>query len=208
MYRKSDIFAGNQSGELLPATRTRPATAQISRPTATSVDLNESFYGRPQPNEVGIAAMSLQQRPSTAGPSLGRPPSSAALYGRPRVEMPVKLPRYVETDKQVARFWGHFYQTRPWERQGPLGDSRIEEEVCRKFVFYYYIVDGTIEIFEPRNINSGMPQGAFFRRAKLINDETKTDVELTDLAPGNILPILGREFTMTDADTFTRDYFQ
>ncbi len=225
MYRKSDIFAGNQTGEFQAfntnaSGRMRPATAHgtSSHPmiSNTARDFGTGFG-----LEGGIAAgnnnqeddgyqgqYQLPPRPSTANPSLGRGPSSALLYGKSKVELPVKLPRYVETDKQVARFWGHFYQLRPWERSGPLGDSRIEEEVGRKFVFYYYIYDNTIEIFEPRNINSGMPQGVFFRRGKLTNDETKADVELSDLAPGNLLKVLGREFTMTDADAFTRDYFQ
>lgn len=32
-----------------------------------------------------------------------------------------KLPRYVETDKQIGRFYGYFHEVRPWDKDGPLG---------------------------------------------------------------------------------------
>jgi hypothetical protein len=80
-------------------------------------------------------------RPQTAGP-LGRstplftgtdfnPDSSnydVKAHARPATG---KLPEYVTMDKQVARFYAHFFQERNWDRDGPLGEPDLEKEMCR-----------------------------------------------------------------------------
>ena len=187
MYERSDVFNGNQTGEIDFRNSNRPSSANLL-----------------------VASMSNPQltRPSTAGPTFGRASSGNLHQSASNANMPVKLPRYVETDKQVCRFYGHFYQQRPWENGGPLGDPVLEQKMVRKMIFYYYIYDDTIEISEPRTINSGIPQGIFFRRGQLTKDDDGARVGLTDLAPGNTIHILGREFHLTDADAFTRDHFK
>eukprot|EP01034_Spumella_vulgaris_P039141 gene39141-48342_t len=117
-------------------------------------------------------------------------------------------PMFVEKDKQVARFYGHFFQARTWEKDGPLGDPVIETNQCRRITVYYYLIDNTIEISEPKTANSGMAEGTFFRRGLVNNSMTNRPVSLSDLAPGNSVFILGQEMFITDADAFTRDYFR
>ena len=53
----------------------------------------------------------------------------------------------------------------------------------------------------------GIEGGIFFTRGrtKKINGEY---LEIRDLAPGNIVNILGREIHIFDADKCTRDYFR
>lgn len=119
-----------------------------------------------------------------------------------------KLPRYVETDKQIARFYGYFSEQRPWDKDGPLGESVIEPRIYRNVVIHYYIYDDTLEINEPKTTNSGMTQGSFFRRNRAVKDDDSTPVLLQDLIPGNQVRMLGQIFTITDADNFTRDYFK
>jgi len=119
----------------------------------------------------------------------------------------VKLPRYVETDKQVARFYGHFFQERPFDKYGPLGDRVVERYMARFMTIHVYVYDGTVEINEPKETNSGMSQGTFYRRGVLYKSDGER-VTLQDLVPGNVVSMLGRDFHITDADAFTRDYFK
>jgi hypothetical protein len=119
----------------------------------------------------------------------------------------VKLPRYVETDRQIARFYGYFKQERPFELYGPLGGKVVEKTMIRFMCILVYIYDGTVEINEPKDINSGMSQGTFFRRGVLYKENGER-VVLQDLIPGNSVRMLGREFHITDADLFTREYFK
>jgi hypothetical protein len=143
-----------------------------------------------------FAAFNNTTRPSTAGAMPSRPSSAA-----------VKLPRYVETDRQIARFYAHFHQERPFEKYGPLGSNVVERMMPRFMAILVYIFDGTVEINEPKDINSGMSQGTFYRRGVLYKDNGER-LNLQDLIPGNVVSMLGREFHITDADQFTRDYFK
>ena len=85
----------------------------------------------------------------------------------------------------MARFFGYFYEARPWDHEGPLGESLIETHVCRPIVLHYYIYDDTIEINEPRVLNSGLPQGNFLKRGKVCKDTDGSELTLVDLAVGN-----------------------
>lgn len=165
----------------------RPSSATMLRPSTAA-----SFQYPPQLQSGAL------DRPSTAGASMSR--SASAPIG-------VKLPRYVETDKQVARFFGHFFQERPFEKFGPLGDRVVERYMSRFMTIHVYIYDGTVEINEPKETNSGMSQGTFYRRGVLYKADGDR-VTLQDLVPGNVVSMLGREFHITDADAFTRDYFK
>lgn len=188
MYARSDIFNGNQTGEIdFRASMNRPSSANLLAVSMSNPQLT---------------------RPSTAGPTFGRASTGNLNQSASSANMPVKLPRYVETDKQVCRFYGHFHQQRPWEHNGPLGNPVLEQKMVRKMTFYYYIYDDTVEISEPRTINSGLPQGIFFRRGQITKDDDGNRLSLIDLTPGNTVRILGREFHLTDADSFTRDYFK
>lgn len=165
----------------------RPVSATTLRPT-TSASIG--YLQQPQSGFLN--------RPSTAGASLSR--SASAPLG-------VKLPRYVETDKQVARFYGHFFQERPFDKYGPLGDRVVERYMARFMTIHVYVYDGTVEINEPKETNSGMSQGTFYRRGVLYKSDGER-VTLQDLVPGNVVSMLGRDFHITDADAFTRDYFK
>lgn len=43
-------------------------------------------------------------------------------------------------------------------------ESRLENFRIRKLIIYYYLEDNTIMISEPREMNSGTPQGVFLKR--------------------------------------------
>lgn len=103
-------------------------------------------------------------RPQTAGP-LGRstpiftgtdfnPDNSydEKAHSRPATG---KLPDYVTMDKQVARFYAHFFQERNWDREGPLGEPELEKEICRLVTIQYYLYDNEVQILEPKVTNAG-----------------------------------------------------
>lgn len=107
-------------------------------------------------------------RPSTAQP-LGRnslaSKSSASIlanFGLPRVE-PIApprhqphIPKFVENDKVVCRFYGYFYDDRVWASDNPLGVPTIENEMGRRLTILYYVDDNTISMAEPKIQNSGL----------------------------------------------------
>jgi hypothetical protein len=152
----------------------RPATAGTSR-LAQSVENLKLFATVQQEQQHGYTRNT--QRPSTAGPlktntlnfgtdTRGSPSpndwgNNGSIIGTinkaPQVNTynQAFTPLFVEKDKQVARFYGHFFQARTWEKDGPLGDPVIETNQCRRVTIFYYLIDNTIEISEPKTANSG-----------------------------------------------------
>lgn len=70
-------------------------------------------------------------------------------------------PQFVAMDKQVARFYAHFFQERNWDREGPLGDPVLEKEMCRLVTIQYYLFDDEVQIIEPEVTNAGMSKLLF-----------------------------------------------
>jgi hypothetical protein len=65
-------------------------------------------------------------------------------------------PTFVKLDKQVLRFFGYFKEA--------VVESRLENYRIRKLIIYYFLEDRSILITEPKQINSGTPQGSFLKR--------------------------------------------
>lgn len=87
-----------------------------------------------------------------------------------------------------------------------MTESHIENHRVRKVVLLYYLKDDSAQVSEPRQENSGMPQGIFVKRHRA----TRADGQpLTprDLAVGAEVEIYGRVFYVVDADAFTRDFY-
>lgn len=142
-------------------------------------------------------------------------PTTASAYGMHTLvnmtaplsrSMPT-LPKYVENDKVVLRFHGHIFQSRNWDPDSPIGNPTIEEEITRRLTIYYYIIDDTISIIEEKTQNTGIVGGEFYKRGPLLYPNGEP-VAIRDLTPGKSLQVLGIEIFITDADTFTREYFR
>eukprot|EP00595_Chromulina_sp_UTEXLB2642_P000719 CAMPEP_0196761390 /NCGR_PEP_ID=MMETSP1095-20130614/609_1 /TAXON_ID=96789 ORGANISM="Chromulina nebulosa, Strain UTEXLB2642" /NCGR_SAMPLE_ID=MMETSP1095 /ASSEMBLY_ACC=CAM_ASM_000446 /LENGTH=826 /DNA_ID=CAMNT_0042110867 /DNA_START=24 /DNA_END=2505 /DNA_ORIENTATION=- len=172
------------------------------------------------PAEEVPRTFAARSRPNTAEPVINRPSvgsrsnvSLLASFGLPKVEPPAPsrkqplVPKFVENEKQVCRFYGYFYDERVWDDSTPLGVPTIERDMVRKLTIYYYLYDNTIHMAEPRAQNTGMTAGEFYKRGALYKADSQP-VSLQDLCPGNKLYVLGREIILTDADQFTRDYFR
>jgi hypothetical protein len=61
-----------------------------------------------------------------------------------------KLPKWVEQDRKVLRFFGYF--------QEHVTDTPNENSRIRRVVFMYYLADDTLQVSEPKQDNSGLPQ--------------------------------------------------
>jgi hypothetical protein len=225
-YNSNQNFnAASFSTQNLNQTNNRPSTAG---PLGRTIDLNNTLMGDSLKNPN-----SPIHRPGSTRnlcnktreiPELQRPKTASLMEGRRAlsqtdriglgVEKPValdrsqpQLPLYIENEKQVCRFHGHFSNDRNWDNIAELGFPAIEEKVIRLVTIFYYLVDQTVEISENKVQNTGIKGGLFFKRNSLLKSN-KDPLELIDLAPGNVVSALGQHILITDADIYTREYFR
>jgi len=165
----------------------------------------EQHHGPIRPNGSERMAEVFTQRPSVSEGSYvhtiapnKKPPTTAFA--------PV-VPKFVETDKLVLRFFGHFFEERIWEQDSPLGENGIETHMARLLTVFFYVEDLSIELIEPKQTNSGIDGGLFFKRSPTVKGNGELLLPL-DLEIGKSFTTLGREIFITDADSFTRDYIR
>lgn len=65
-------------------------------------------------------------------------------------------PSWVKMDRHVLRFSGYFKEA--------VVESALENYRIRKITIFYYLEDHSLSITEPKQENSGVPQGAFLKR--------------------------------------------
>lgn len=87
-------------------------------------------------------------------------------------------------------------------------ESRMENYRIRKVTIMYYLEDHTISINEPKEVNSGTPQGVFLKRQMVLKqDGSNSPLLPTDFLVGLDVGILGRSIRVYDADQYTREFF-
>ena len=82
-------------------------------------------------------------------------------------------------------------------------ESANESFRVRKVVFTVF-QDGTISVFEPRELNSGILQGVFLKRSKILKQDEARYLNVEDFNIGGQINILGRVFHIIDAEEATR----
>ena len=115
-------------------------------------------------------------------------------------------------DLGVLRFYAYWHEGVP--------DSAEERDRFRKVVICYFVVDGTIDVNEPREDNSGLIQGPVLRRHRIPkypesvpgirrpdNVEADDVYDWTDLLVGDEVNFYGRVYHIYDADKCTRSWF-
>ena len=119
-------------------------------------------------------------------------------------------PKFARHKKQVLRWYGFYREA--------VDESQVEQERIRKISLLYYLEDDTIELTEPRQTNSGLPQGNLVRRHNIgwqeedgKMDEGKSNgeermIRWTDIHVNETLFIYGKKILITDCDSFTRGY--
>jgi hypothetical protein len=104
-----------------------------------------------------------------------------------------------ELTGRVLRFFGYTLET--------VQESNVEKERVRKITLCYFLEDGTISVSEPRMDNSGFAfQGTLLKR-HAIPDAEGRPITFDALAVGSSISFYGRQFVLTDADKFTRDFY-
>lgn len=98
---------------------------------------------------------------------------------------------------QVLRFYGYFKES--------VDESNMENHRIRKVVIQFYLTDGTIQVIEPKQDNSGIPQGTFLKRHR-VEKKSGGFVNATDLKIDEEVELYGRVYYLVDADDFTRDF--
>ncbi|TEB18599.1 hypothetical protein C9890_0355, partial [Perkinsus sp. BL_2016] len=83
-----------------------------------------------------------------------------------------------------------------------------EEDKNRRFVISFYLGDDQLMVHEPPQRNSGIVTGRFLEKNVYLNEETGKLVQPADLNVGKTLRILGREFSILEADVFSQQYLQ
>merc|ERR1711865_16864 len=109
------------------------------------------------------------------------------------------VPAYVALDRMVLRFFGYFKEA--------VHESRLENFRVRKVTVMYYLEDNTIQVNEPKEENSGIPQGAFIKRHH-VPKGAGDFYTVVDLALGTDITFYGRSFRIVDCDAFTAQFFE
>ena len=100
----------------------------------------------------------------------------------------------------MLRFFGYFKES--------VVESRLENYRIRKVIIYYFLEDRSILITEPKQVNSGTPQGAFLKRQVVVKqDGSDMPFEPRDFRVGLDIGICGRAIRIYDCDAYTREFF-
>jgi hypothetical protein len=116
------------------------------------------------------------------------------------MKWPRVTPAWLKHDKQVLRFYAFF--------QEHVSERPDENARYRQCVLMYFMEDGTIRISEPRQENSGIPQGQFLKRHRVPKADGSGLLGPGDFRVGEDIVIYGRRFHVTGADRFTRWFFE
>lgn len=75
-------------------------------------------------------------------------------------------------------------------------------------MIYYYLEDMSISIIEKNQNNSGIPQGNFLMRRKVISsDGSGLLITPEDFHVGQHITIYGKQIMITDCDDYTREFY-
>lgn len=150
-------------------------------------------------------AIAVPGAPTALSPtSTSNPLSSTAPISKPLSStsgLPLsRLPAWVAYDRKVLRFYGYFAES--------VHSSPTETWRIRQAVIYFYLEDDSIHIAEPKQENSGLPQGVFVKRHRIPKQGTNTYLSVEDLFIGAELAIYGRVFRLVESDVFTREFYR
>jgi len=183
----------------------RAQTAQTQHSGATPRSLQGQMFptsvGTPAGNRrshEGFAGASWDSRPNTAYPSYGRRYVDLMQRSRPNTGLPNNPPRWLSLDKQMLSFEAFFKES--------VDESRQESYRVRRCVLQYFLEDDSIKITEPKEENSGIPQGAFLKRHRIPKPDG-TFYTWRDLDLQGEMTFYGRTFRLVDCDQRTRDFY-
>ncbi|KAG2374107.1 hypothetical protein C9374_011186 [Naegleria lovaniensis] len=129
--------------------------------------------------------------------------STTQLYKSTTINETKQKENWLSLEKKVLRFYAYF-------KEG-VHESPVEQSRVRKCVIFYYLEDDTMHISEPKQDNSGIPQGTLVKRHRIPRDRMQgsSNVYYTidDLNIGREITVYGKTFRIVDCDAFTREFF-
>ncbi len=87
-------------------------------------------------------------------------------------------------------------------------DSRLENNRVRHLDINFFIEDNSISISEPKQRNSGILQGPFLKRQKVLGPDAKTFLNPFDFHVGEFIVICARKIFLATCDPFTRNFYE
>ena len=170
---------------LLSRPTTAPASSSLSSCLLKEVD---------SPNDVSGRYSLLRQKKDRENNSISLPFCPLS-----------KLPSFIENDRRVLLFNAYYEEE--------VLQSAVEERRVMICDVFFYVEDGTIEIIQTKQENSGIPQGVYLRRSKVekpksLDDDSKgiEYYEIDDLKIGNEVEIYSRVFHIVNCNESTREY--
>ena len=86
-------------------------------------------------------------------------------------------------------------------------NTRVPEDVDRRFIIQFFLSDDSISIYEPAQKNSGILEGKFLERRKYKNvDKNNELVTPTDLPVGGDIKINGYNYHILSTDEYTQKW--
>ncbi|KAK3094621.1 hypothetical protein FSP39_004130 [Pinctada imbricata] len=112
------------------------------------------------------------------------------------------LPAWVAFDRQVLCFDAFF--------QEAVHEKREEQFRVRHCKVYFYLEDDSIQVIEPREKNSGVPQGTLIRRHRIPKPAPNDDEYYTaeDFNIGKEINLYSKVFKITGSDDFTKNFLK
>ena len=111
-----------------------------------------------------------------------------------------KTPGWLMFDKKILRFFAYFVE------EIAAGHSTVESKRIRRVTITFHFEDSTIEIEEPKEANSGLPQGKFLARHQVKLADGK-QLAWSDIQVGKELTLYSRTFHICGCDKVTREHF-
>ncbi|KAG1675125.1 hypothetical protein FOA52_003348 [Chlamydomonas sp. UWO 241] len=81
-------------------------------------------------------------------------------------------------------------------------------DLGRKFILSYFMMDDTVQLFEPPVRNTGIGGGKFLERSKVYKPKSEEIYTYLDLYVGGKIEIHNRTFEMSEADEYTFTYME
>lgn len=100
----------------------------------------------------------------------------------------------VDNEKKVLRYTVRF-------------NTRVPEDVDRRFIISFYLSDDAISIYEPPVKNSGIIPSPVLRRGKYKNfDKNNAFITPSDMPIGGNIKVNGFSYNLLSCDEYTKNY--
>lgn len=204
----SAVYGRSKKGALSPSHQAKPLSGTTDLESGT-IGMSTRYAAAAgwRPMSAATARQSRARKAGGYGRSTSHETSKGLAelisgHAPPRAH----VPSHVATEKQVLRYYCYFTELNPWKNQGTgLPDcARDQLRICS---INYYITDGTLAIYLNEKTNSGITGGVFFKKSRAFKPDGSL-ITAKDILVGQGVTIVGRNFTITDADKYTRQYMK